>query len=129
MWTFFIDRSLGYSVVPDALAAAGAMVERHDDHFRQDERDAVWLLEVGRRGWAVISKDRRIRSRFAERLAVRNARVALFIFRGAGRRGPENAAALVTAYPAMLRLLERQPPPFIAAIAGSGSVSLLEDFR
>ena len=33
---FFIDRSLGRRHVAQALRAAGAVVEIHDDHFPQD---------------------------------------------------------------------------------------------
>jgi hypothetical protein len=34
--TFFIDRSPGAHDVPDALRAAGALVEIHDDHVAPD---------------------------------------------------------------------------------------------
>jgi hypothetical protein len=47
---FFVDRSLGKHVVPDALRAAGAHVEVHDDHFAQDALDEVWLPAVGQNG-------------------------------------------------------------------------------
>jgi hypothetical protein len=38
---FFIDRSLGRRVIPNALRDAGARVEVHDDHFSQDAQDQV----------------------------------------------------------------------------------------
>jgi PIN like domain len=44
-----------------ALRVAGAQIEVHDDHFPQDAPDELWLPEVGRRGWAVLTKDDRIR--------------------------------------------------------------------
>ncbi len=59
--TFLIDRSLGSRDVPEALRAAGALVEVHDDHFAQDAEDAVWLPAVGAQGWIVLTKDIRIR--------------------------------------------------------------------
>jgi hypothetical protein len=34
----------------DALKQAGAAVEIHDDHFRQDAPNVEWLREVGPRG-------------------------------------------------------------------------------
>ena len=43
--TFFVDRSLGSQIVPNALRQAGATVEIHDDHFSADEEDLVWLQE------------------------------------------------------------------------------------
>ena len=45
--TFFLDRSLGRKTVAEALRAAGAKVEMHDDHFAQDATDETWLKTVG----------------------------------------------------------------------------------
>ena len=55
--TLFLDRSLGRVVVADALRAQGAAVEIHGDHFRHDTADEVWLTEIARRGWIVLTKD------------------------------------------------------------------------
>ncbi len=41
-YTFFTDRDLGRRV-PDALAAAGFSVERHDNHFEKPGRVQMWL--------------------------------------------------------------------------------------
>jgi len=83
---FSVDRSLGRHTVARALRAAGALVEVHDDHFAQNAPDEVWLPEVGRRDWAVLTKDERIRYRDAETNAAIAAGVALFIFTGRGMR-------------------------------------------
>ena len=102
---FFLDRSLGRHVLARALRLAGALVEVHDDHFLQAAPDEAWLPEVGRRGWAVLTKDERMRYRDAETTAAIAARVALFIFTGKGMRGSAIADALVKALPAMRELL------------------------
>ena len=122
---FFIDRSVGKNVVARALRAAGATVEVHDDHFRQDALDEEWLPAVGRRGWAVITCDDRIRYRAIEREAATSAGVALFIFAGKKMRAAAIAEALVHAVPAMKELLAKQSRPFIAKVTRAGSVSLL----
>jgi len=70
---FLIDRSVGKNVIATALHAAGATVEVHDDHFKQDAFDEEWLPIVGRRGWAVITSDDRIRYRAVEREAATSA--------------------------------------------------------
>jgi hypothetical protein len=57
---FFVDRSLGRHVIPDALRAAGVQVELHDDHFPQDAQDQIWLAEAGKRGWIVLTKDKHL---------------------------------------------------------------------
>lgn len=69
--TFFIDRSLGKYTVANALRANGANVEIHDDRFPVDAPDVVWLNEIGRFGWIVLSKDERIRRRSHEITALR----------------------------------------------------------
>jgi hypothetical protein len=122
---FFIDRSLGKHVVPDALRAAGVRVEVHDDHFPQNAIDEVWLPAVGQNGWAVLTSDDRIRYRHAEKGAAIAAGVALFIFAGKGMRGAAVADALVRALPAMLRLLANQRRPFIAKVGRTGTVTML----
>lgn len=53
--TFFVDRSLGTWLVPDALREAGARVEKHADHFAEDCPDQAWLMDVGARGWVVLA--------------------------------------------------------------------------
>lgn len=126
--TFFIDRSLGKEKVVAALKERGAIAEPHDHHFPTDAPDHLWLQAVGAKGWVVISKDRRIRHRGAERAAVEHARVALFIFRGGSMRGEEIAQVLVNALPSMLRLVQRQPRPFIGSISKTGAVKLLDRF-
>jgi hypothetical protein len=47
--TFFVDRSLGRWAVPSALRTAGFEVVAHDDVFRADTADDVWLAEAGAR--------------------------------------------------------------------------------
>ena len=122
---FFVDRSLGRHIVARALRVAGVLVEVHDDHFAQNAPDEVWLPEVGRRGWAVLTKDERIRYRDAETTAAIAAGVALFIFTGKGMRGTAIADALVKALPAMTELLRTHPRPFVAKVTRGGTVTLV----
>jgi hypothetical protein len=58
-------------------------VERHADHFAPATPDAVWLEEVGRRGWIALTHDRRIRYKPNERDAVMRHGVALLVVIGA----------------------------------------------
>lgn len=48
----------------------------HDDHFPPGAKDEDWLAQVGERGWIVLTKDRRIRYRHVEWLALMKAGVA-----------------------------------------------------
>ena len=112
-------------MVATTLRQAGAQVEIHDDHFSSDARDEDWLKEVGRKRWAVLTKDRRIRYRAPELAALRKARVCAFVLTAGDLQGSEMAALFVKALPAINRFVTRNAPPFIAKITKAGSVSML----
>jgi predicted nuclease of predicted toxin-antitoxin system len=107
------------------LRAAGATVVVHDDLFAQDALDETWLAGVGERSWVVLTKDRRIRHRQSELLALVDAGVRAFVLTAGNITGEEMAAAFVSALPRMLRLIQRESPPFIATVSRSGLVRLL----
>ena len=81
MTTFFTDRDLGKQF-PAILQNAGISVERHSDHFVDHAKDEEWIVEVGKRGWAVVTHDKRIRYKPNELAAVKAAGIALFVLSG-----------------------------------------------
>ena len=119
----FLDRSLA-GLAASALSDAGAAVERHQDHFAPDAADADWLRDVGRRGWLVVTADKRIRLNPLERRALGESGVALFVLASGNMTGPEQARALAAALPRMLRFARRYDPPFVARIHRDGSIRL-----
>ena len=128
--TFFVDRSLGSQIVPNALRQAGATVEIHDDHFSADEEDIVWLQEVGGRRWVVITCDSNIRRNYLEKLAVYKARVrvfGVFVLPRANYRGEDSAGILSAAIEKMERVARKEPPPFFAKVYKNGKVKMWID--
>lgn len=113
-YTFFTDRDLGRRV-PDALAAAGFSVERHDDHFDPLTPDPVWLTEVGKRGWIPCSHNKDIRYRSQERDAAMRANLSLFFLIGHAPHA-ELAENLIYTMPRVVAFLDEHDPPFIAKI-------------
>jgi hypothetical protein len=111
---FFTDRDLG-KIFPRVLQDAGLTVERHDDHFDQNTSDAVWLREVGRRGWIAISRNFRIRYQPNEQDAVMRAGTGLFIVVG---KVPHHELAenFVATISKIERFLKTNQPPFIARV-------------
>jgi hypothetical protein len=79
---YFIDRSLGRHVVPDALRAAGAIVHVMADVYGgrvgQDLPDTEWLHDAGGKRWVVLMKDDKIRYRPVELDALTAAGVRAF---------------------------------------------------
>lgn len=55
--TIFIDRAISQKKVPEALRAAGAIVELHIDYFPPESPDTKWLPIVSQNGWVVLTKE------------------------------------------------------------------------
>jgi len=71
------------------------VVHVHDDSFPSATPDDVWLREVGRSGWLVLTKDQRIRYREIEKQAVLRAGVGVFVLTGGNMSGKAMASAFV----------------------------------
>lgn len=122
----FIDRSLGRKIAAP-LVAAGARVYLHDDYFDQGVEDEVWLTEVGKKGWVVLTKDKTIRYRTIERQALMNAGLKAFFFMSGSISFSSMAEIIAKALPAIRKFAESHAPPFIAGIYKDGSVKLILD--
>ena len=109
------------------LRQTGARVEIHDDHFPQNETDEKWLSEVGKRNWIVLTKDDRLRYRPITRAAIKSERVRVFTLPRGDLTGDEMAEIFLTALPAMKRLANRRPGPFVATVMRSGKLGRWRD--
>lgn len=116
----FVDESLDSLTVVEALREAGAVVERHADHFDKGTPDETWLAHAGTHGWVVLTRDKRIRYRQLERLALTAAQVRTFVFTGGNVTVKDTAAILVKALPRIHVLCKAHPRPFIYHIGLAG---------
>jgi aryl-alcohol dehydrogenase-like predicted oxidoreductase len=95
---FFVDRSLGRSIV-DGLRAAGLTVHSMADVYGEGRAqrlpDEVWLRDAGKRSWVVLTKDDAIRRRPAERDAMIDAAARVFCLTTAKLRGVEQTERFV----------------------------------
>jgi len=108
--------------VAEALSRAGVKVRVHRDCFSPGTPDEIWLAQVGRNGWAVLTKDTRIRYRETEKSALLEAKVPAFVLTGKALDGEQMAAAFVAALPKIERYIEQFAPPFIARVTRSGNI-------
>ncbi len=99
-----------------ALTAAGAVVERHSDHFPDDIPDEGWLPIVGSNGWVVLTNDKRIRHRRIEYQALSAAGVRAFVLTAGHLSGAAAAEIWVRQLPKIERLAISRPAPFIAHV-------------
>ena len=96
----------------------------HTDYFREDAPDDEWLEEVGKKGWLVLTKDKRVRYRRAEFEAVVQANVRLFVLTAGNVTAMEMGEIFVKALRRMVRLAGNHDAPFVARVTKGGSVSL-----
>jgi hypothetical protein len=101
------------------LRDAGAIVERHTDHFARGVADDVWLTEAGKNGWVVLTRDKRIRYRQTERLALQAAKVRAFVFTGGNVTAKDTGALLTRALDRIQRISGDNLGPFIYHIGKS----------
>ena len=86
-------------------------------HFPKGTADDVWLAEAGRRGWIVLTRDKRIRHRHLEKVALRSAGVQAVVFTGGNVTMKDTASILVNALKHLARL---EPGPCIYHLGLSG---------
>jgi hypothetical protein len=115
---------LGQKIVAERLRAAGAHVECMTDHFAEDTPDAVWLAEVGRRGWIVLSKDKYLRHNLLEVVALLRSNTYAFVLTSGNDTGREMAAAFLAAMKDMKEIIARMPPPLLGRVSKSGKVTI-----
>jgi hypothetical protein len=124
-FVYFVDRSLGRGDVVRALRDAGERVHAHDDHFAQNTADADWLVDVGKRGWVVLTKDKNIRVNQIEHTALARANVACFMLGRGDLSGAAMGRIFVDALPLMKRVLRRYGVPIAASVTAHGGLRVL----
>lgn len=119
---FFVDRSLGKSIV-EGLRAAGLTVHSMADVYGEDRAqrlpDEVWLGDAGAKGWVVLTKDDAIRRRPAERDAMIAAAVRVFCLTTAQLRGADKTRRFVTNRHRIVRQ-SRNAGPYIYGVYETG---------
>ena len=123
---FFVDRSLGRLRVPSELRAAGWTLRTHAEVYPDRDEivaDVEWLELCGQEGWAVLSKDRRIRYRPAEIAAIRRFGVKAFVITSGNLTAKEQAARLV-ANAAAIEAACADRGPFVYSVQASRIVRI-----
>jgi hypothetical protein len=116
---FFIDRSLGRHQVPDALQAAGYLVHTMLSVYGPDVEQAVvdttWLVDAGRNGWLVLTKDERIRRRPLELEAVARYGVRVVCLTNRSLTGDQQVRRIMTNIHRIVQRA-RKPGPWVVAV-------------
>ena len=124
---FFIDHCLGTEKVAQRLRTEGVDARvLVDAGFSANSEDVDWLPVVAAKGWAILTKDKRIRRRAIERQAIHESGAGAFILSASGLGGDAIADALVRALPRMIQVWNQRERPFIATVNARGVVTLIE---
>lgn len=117
----FFDRSIPRSVA-EALKLVRTDVRWLEDEFSHNVADATWLAEIGRRGWLVVGRDRRIRYRPAEKQVILDHRVGYFcITQDTNPTRWEYLRLVVSTLDEMERLFDVTERPFIYGVYKDGA--------
>jgi len=118
----FVDRSIPKGVA-EALKNVRNDVRWLEDEFPHNAKETEWLPEVGARGWLVISRDKKIRSRPGERRSLLDAGVGCFILmqKQALTRW-EYLKLVARTLDEMERLFSETPRPFIYGVGRNGDI-------
>lgn len=100
------------------------VVKVHKDHFASGTHDDVWIPEVVRRGWVILTQDKNLRHKPNEREALTRAGARAFVFTGAEMKGEDAANAVIAARPKMERTIAHTEPPFVATVSRIGAVAI-----
>lgn len=123
--TFFVDRSLGGKKVVACLRDADCDARAHDAMFPQDAPDSQWLRVVGKRGWLVLTGDKRLRWNDAELAAIYYAGASVFMLSMKEDRTAERiGSAVVRALKRIESFVSKVSAPFVASINCNGSVDV-----
>jgi hypothetical protein len=116
---FFVDRSLGYHVLPDALRALGFVVHTMRSVYGPDAEetvpDVIWLEQAGRAGWVALTKDDAIRRRPVELRALAAHGVRAFCLTNANLTGEQQRDRFLANINRMIQR-SRRPGPWICAV-------------
>ena len=119
---FFVDRSLGKSIVA-GLRAAGLQVRSMADVYGEAAAqllaDETWLRDAGENDWIVLTKDDAIRRRPAERDALTEAAVRVFCLTNRNMRAAAQTERFVSNRYRILRRAQR-PGPYIYGVYETG---------
>jgi hypothetical protein len=116
---FFVDRSLGRHLIPDALRQAGfiahTLTSVYGEKRAQEVSDEEWIALVGEHSWVVLTKDAAIRRRAVELAAAEKHAVKMFCLTNAGLSGEEQRERFLTN---IHRIVQRsqKPGPWICGV-------------
>lgn len=121
----FFDRSVG-AVVPQVLQWKSQrfpfQVHYHEQHFAIDEKDDIWLSQVGQWGWTVIGHDSKYHQKPPELSAIKQYKIGCFYLWGSNATRWEKLKCFARAHDRITEAGANTPKPFIYRISHRGTL-------
>lgn len=104
----------------DALQQRGRLVHMHKQVFPDRTPDRVWIPDVAKRGWIIITRDRRLQNRHLEWMAILRAKARVLWFKGDRASNVEITEGFLGALQRIDNLIAGLAPPYIIKVTPSG---------
>lgn len=104
----------------EALRKEGITVRVHDEHFKPDELDEVWLAECGKRSWIAITPDKRILNDPLSMRAIGENKGRVFFLPQNNKNPQMWAPILVANWSKIKAVLSSRAAPFVGRISPNG---------
>lgn len=124
--TLFIDICAWSHRLGEALTQLDAPFVALNQHFPQNTPDDVWLKEVGKRHWVVLTRDKHIRRRPNELQAFRDNGVIAFVLTAGDASAADTAALVCGIYPKLIRKAQATKPPAMFSITLKGTIAKIK---
>lgn len=120
--TFFVDRDLGPRV-GRALREVKVDVVLHQERFGPREEDTIWIAAVSKDRQVILTRDRHIRGRPAERKVFEEAGARCFVVATGASTPLDDLRALLIAWPQIRQRLEEATAPFMYGVSREGRLT------
>ncbi len=117
---FILDQGIDYHLA-EFLRRYEYDVDPITKHFPEDTDDSVWIPHMGRRGWVIITTDKRIGRRPGEREAYKRHKLRGFVVPLKGLNGFDIAERLIRHWRTIMAIAAEEEPPFFYRIPKGGA--------
>ena len=123
----FFDRNVGVRI-PRSLQVfklPGVEIKFHQEVFKQEEQDDVWLAQVGSWDWVVIAQDYKFHELPNELAALKQYAIGCFYLWGAQAPAWETFRLFTRAYDRIVERARTTPRPFVYKVTKDGRLLLV----
>lgn len=118
---FFLDRTIDNRIVLEGLRELGCSVIPHRDMFKHDEDDDVWIEEVSKKGYIIITNDKKIRTRALEIKSVIIHKARMLCLTNGNMSSSTQLEVLKSGIGLIKKHIQNANPPYIVRVRrGSG---------